>query len=273
MMQAIGFGGWRMQARSRFVVAIMAAVTLFVALAEPAEARRRFRFFSFGGGGGSSYAEKIDKVYDLPDNGTYFHDGKYYDLGAFYTVRDGASIYPAEPSFVLYNGDSYVKLDSIQLSVISADLGTDPTASYRATYSAKVPERPKSRAEVERLPGETTDELRARVRKMAAERGDAPAADAAAPARKGGVGTLFVAMLVIGGAFMLWLRGFLKRRVRESILGPEESSSPDSAFNQRVAARLRELEIERQAQGQQPAPEMDAAPAMPAPRTFGRKLA
>ncbi|NIJ22304.1 hypothetical protein FHS95_004019 [Sphingomonas naasensis] len=263
-----------MQARGRFVLAIMAAVTLLVALAEPAEARRRFRFFSFGGGGGGAYAEKIDKVYDLPDTATYSHDGQYYDLGALYTVRDGDSIYPAEPGFVLYNGDRYVKLDSAQLDVIRLDLGMDPTASYRATYSAKVPERPKSRAEVERLPGETTDELRARVRKMAAERGDATDGDTAAPTGKGGVGALFIAMLVIGGGFILWLRSFLRRRVRESILGPEESSSPDSAFNQRVAARLRELEIERQAQGHgQSAPEAAAAPAMAAPRTFGRKLA
>jgi len=43
-----------MQACGKFVLAMMGAVTLFVALAEPAEARRRIRFGSFGGFGGSS---------------------------------------------------------------------------------------------------------------------------------------------------------------------------------------------------------------------------
>ena len=121
-----------MRTRGKFVLALVGAATLCVSLVEPAEARRRIRFGSFGGFGSSGYAEKIDKVYDLPDTGTYFHDGKYYDLGAFYTVRDGAEVYPAEPSFVLYNGDRYVKLDGAQLTAITMDLGSDPTASYRA---------------------------------------------------------------------------------------------------------------------------------------------
>ena len=124
-----------MQAGGKLVLAMIGMATLFVALAEPAEARRRFRFGSFGGFGGSSYAEKIDRVYDLPDTGAYFHDGKYYDLGAFYQVRNGAEMRPAEPSFVLYNGDRYVKLDSVQLAVLKDELGMDPTASYRATYA------------------------------------------------------------------------------------------------------------------------------------------
>lgn len=260
-----------MQARGKFVLAMMGAVTLFVALCEPAEARRRFRFFSFGGGGGSSYAEKIDKVYDLPDTGAYFHDGKYYDLGAFYQVRDGASIHPAEPIFVLYNGDRYVKLDSAQLAVLKDELGMDPTASYRATYTANLPERPKSRAEVERLPGETNEELRARIRGMAARGNEA--VEAPGSAAKVGAGwtfAFFLPMLLIGGIFVFGLRKFLRRRVSSVLAAEPEGGAVDldtATFDQRIAARLRELDGGHGAMAAEP------AIASPAPRTFGRKLA
>jgi hypothetical protein len=260
-----------MRTRGKFVLAMMSAATLVVALAEPAEARRRIRFGSFGGfGGGSGYAEKIDKVYDLPDTGTYFNDGKYYDLGAFYQIRDGTEIYPAEPSFVLYNGDRYVKLGGAELTMLTAELGSDPTAAYRATYSAKTsPPRPKSTNEIERLPGETTAEFRARVRGMAAgESAGRPGEGSAAPARRGvGFGLLFVPMLLIGGLFVWGLRKFLRKRVAAVIASGGELPSEVNAgaFDQRVAARLRELE------GGQDQPA--TAPASPAPRTFGRKLA
>lgn len=260
-----------MQARGKCVVAMMGAVALFVALAEPAEARRRFRFGSFGGGG-SGYAEKIDKVYDLPDTGAYFHDGKYYDLGAFYQIRNGAEIYPAEPSFVLYNGDRYVKLDGAQLTMITMELGMDPTAIYRANYAAKVPARPKSRAEIERLPGETDEELRARVRGMAARGNEA--VEAPGSAAKVGAGWTFaflLPMLLIGGIFVFGLRKFLRRRVANVLAAEPEIGASDvntATFDQRIAARLRELNGGPGEAMGQPA----AAPAMPAPRTFGRKL-
>jgi hypothetical protein len=258
-----------MRTRGKFVLAIMSAATLFVALAEPAEARRRIRFGGWGSHSSSGYAEKIDKVYDLPDTGTYFHDGKYYDLGAFYQIRDGAEIYPAEPSFVLYNGDRYVKLGGVELTILTADLGIDPTEAYRATYSAKIAARPKSANEIERLPGETTAEFRARVRGMAArDRGDRPTEASAAPTRRGvGFGLLLVPMLLIGGLFVWGLRKFLRKRVAAVIAsgGDLPSEVNAGAFDQRVAARLRELEG---GQGQ-PA----TAPPIPAPRTFGRKLA
>lgn len=258
-----------MQARGKFVLAMMGAVTLFVTLADPAEARRRFRFGSFGGHGSSGYAEKIDKVYDLPDTGTYFHDGKYYDLGAFYQVRNGAEIYPAEPSFVLYNGDRYVKLGGAELTMLTVDLGMDPTATYRANYSTKVADKPRSRAEVERLPGETDAELRARVRGMAA-RGNG-AVEAPGSAAKVGAGwtvAFFLPMLLIGGIFVFGLRKFLRRRVANVLAAEPEMRTADvgtANFDQRIAARLREL---NGGQG-----DVMGAPAMPAPRTFGRKLA
>ena len=263
-----------MRARGKFVLTMMSVATLLVALAEPAEARRRIRFGSFGDFGGSSgYAERIDKVYDLPDTGTYFHDGKYYDLGAFYQIRDGAEIYPAEPSFVLYNGDRYVKLGGAELTMLTVDLGMDPTAAYRATYSAKgvaLP-KPKSRAEIERLPGETDAELRARVRKMARERGTdgTTATEAPRAARVGGnwLIAFFLPMLIIGGLFVFGLRKFLRKRVA-AVIGAEPNSRgadlDTGSFDQRIAARLRALET-----GQ----DEPTAPRIPAPRTFGRKLA
>lgn len=262
-----------MQARGKFVAAMMGGVALFVALAEPAEARRRFRFGSFGGGG-SGYAEKIDKVYDLPDTGAYFHDGKYYDLGAFYRVRNGTEIYPAEPSFVLYNGDRYVKLDGAQLTTITVELGLDPTATYRANYAAKVPARPKGANEIERLPGETTEELRARVRGMTAARGKDPVEAPGTAARVGTGWTFafFLPMLLIGGIFVFGLRKFLRRRVANVLAAEPETSTADvntATFDQRIAARLRELNGGQGEAMGQPV----AAPAMPAPRTFGRKLA
>ncbi|TGX55094.1 hypothetical protein E5A73_06605 [Sphingomonas gei] len=264
-----------MRTRGKFVLAIIGVATLSVALAEPADARRRIRFGSFGGFGGSSgYAEKIDKVYDLPDTGTYFHDGKYYDLGAFYQVRNGMGVYPKEPSFVLYNGDRYVKLGGAELTMLTVELGMDPTATYRASYSTKsladVP-RPKSANEIERLPGETTEQLRARVRKMARERGagDAKAArsSGAAQVGVGWAGAFFLPMLLIGGIFVFGIRKFLRKRAAAAIAsGGDVSDQVNAAsFDQRVAARLRELEG-----GQS---EVVAGPAMPAPRTFGRKLA
>ncbi len=261
-----------MRARGKFVLAVMGAVALFVALAEPAEARRRFRF---GGSGGSSgYAEKIDKVYDLPDTGTYFHDGKYYDLGAFYQIRNGAEIYPAEPSFVLYNDDRYVKLGGAELTMLTAELGMDPTATYRANYSSKIAVRPKSANEIERLPGETNEQLRERVRGMAHARGKSgdPAAGTAAKVGTGWTFAFFLPMLLIGGIFVFGLRKFLRRRVAKVLAAEPEMGAADvntATFDQRIAARLRELNGGQGEATGQPA----AAPAMPAPRTFGRKLA
>ncbi|WBY07524.1 hypothetical protein PIB19_19645 [Sphingomonas sp. 7/4-4] len=264
-----------MRARGKFVLAVMGAVALFVALAEPAEARRRFRFGSFGGFGGSSgYAEKIDKVYDLPDTGTYFHDGKYYDLGAFYQVRDGAEIYPAEPSFVLYNGDRYVKLGGAELTMLTVELGMDPTATYRANYSSKIAVRPKGANEIERLPGETNEQLRARVRGMAHAQGKGsdPAPGTAAKVGAGWTFAFFLPVLLIGGIFVFGLRKFLRRRVANVLAVEPETGAADvytATFDQRIAARLRELNGGQGEATGQPA----AAPAMPAPRTFGRKLA
>ncbi len=261
-----------MRTSGKFVLAVIGAATMFVALADPAEARRRIRFGSFGGSSSSGYAEKIDKVHDLPDTGTYFHDGKYYDLGAFYQIRDGAEVYPAEPSFVLYNGDRYVKLGGAELTVLTVDLGMDPTATYRANYAAKIPVRANSANEIERLPGETSEQLRARARGVAPERGTT-GAETARPgsgAQAGGrwLGVLLLPMLVIGGLFVFGLRKFLRKRVAAVIASEAGTGEPPletGSFDQRIAARLREL---NGGEGQ-PA----AAPAIPAPRTFGRKLA
>jgi len=260
-----------MRAWGKPVLAFMTVAALAAALAGPAEARRGFRFGGFGGyhgGGSGGYAEKIDKVYDLPDTGTYFHDGKYYDLGAFYQIRDGAEIYPVEPSFVLYNDDRYVKLDGAQLTLITEDLGMDPTATYRANYAAKIPARPKSRSEIERLPGETNAELRERVRKMAGERGTG-AAEAPGAARVGGnwLMAFFLPMLVIGGLFLVGMRKFLRKRVAAVIDAEPEARGGDldtGSFDQRIAARLREMN-----HGAEQAP----ASGAPAPRTFGRRVA
>lgn len=261
-----------MQGRGKFVLAMISAVTLFVALAEPAEARRRFRFGGFGHHSSSGYAEKIDKVYDLPDTGTYFHDGKYYDLGAFYQVRDGAEVYPAEPSFVLYNGDRYVKLDGAQLTMLTVDLGMDPTATYRANYTAKIPVRPKSANEIERLPGETNAQLRERVRGMAAALGKSGDETPGTAAQVGGswAGAFLLPMLLIGAIFFFGLRKFLRRRVANVLAAEPEASAPDlntATFDQRIAARLRELD------GGHGAVVAEPAVAAPALRTFGRKLA
>jgi hypothetical protein len=264
-----------MRAGGKLVLTLVGVATLLVTLAEPAEARRRIRFGGWGSHGSSSsgYAEKIDKVYDLPDTGAYFHDGKYYDLGAFYQIRDGAEIYPAEPSFVLYNNDRYVKLGGAELTILTADLGMDPTASYRANYAAKVSVRPKSANEIERLPGETNEQLRDRVRKMAGERG-AGASKVAEPAGAARVGgnwlmAFFLPMLIIGGLFAFGLRKFLRKRVAAVIAAePDAHADLDTgSFDQRIAARLREL---NGGQGGAAAPA--GGPAMPAPRTFGRKV-
>jgi hypothetical protein len=255
-----------MRTFGKFVLGVIGVATLFVALAEPAEARRRFRFGT-GSFGGSSYSEKIDKVYDLPDNDTYLNGGQYYDLGAFYRLRNGAEVRPAAPVFVLYNGDRYLRLDDAKLALIKEDLGMDPTAAYRARYAANLPTRPRSSNEIERREGETPEQFRARMRGVAPPEHRENAASDSSPATQFVMGWL-VAMLVPMVA-ILWfsfarLRKFLRRRAASAIM-PIDETMPElntTSFDQRIAARLRELDG---------GPGNAMVPA--AARTFGRKLA
>jgi hypothetical protein len=105
---------------------------------------------------------------------------------------------------------------------------------------------------------------------MARDRGSA-GAEASGPSTGAQVGAgwfaaFFVPMLLLGGIFVFGLRKFLRERVAAVIASGDEPVEEVNAasFDQRIAARLRELE------GGQGAV---TAPQMPAARTFGRKLA
>jgi len=258
-----------MRLRGKIALCLITMATLFVTVCEPAEARRRFRFGafpSFGGGGSSSIVEKIDKVYDLPDNGTYFHDGKYYDIGNFYQVRDGIAMQGGKPVLVLYNGDRYLRLDDTQLAIITADLGFDPTSGFRAAYAAKYPPRALGPSEIARREGETSEQLRERVRAMANAKGgkSSESADAAATPSRGGLGAGSIMLfLMLSAAVVFGARKFMRGRIAGAIDEPEETGPDRSqtlSFDQRVAERLREVHGG-------PAPQ----PAMAGPRSFGRK--
>jgi len=261
-----------MRSWGKLALCAVTIATLFVAICEPAEARRRFRFGvfpSFGGGSGSM-AEKIDKVYDLPDTATYLHDGKYYDIGSFYQVRDGAEVHGAKPVFVLYSGDLYVRLDDLQLEMIAEELGMDPTAGFRAAYAAKYPAAPKSANTIERREGETLEQFRARIRAMPSTRtSNWAAADPVTPAvqatrTSGGLGAGSVLMvLMLAGIIIFAARKALRGRIAAAITEPDEPMPDRSrtlSFDQRVAERLREAHAHAAPQ-----------PAAAGPRTFGRR--
>jgi hypothetical protein len=167
-----------------------------------------------------------------------------------------------------------VKLGGAELTMLTVELGMDPTATYRANYAAKVTARPKGANEIERLPGETNEQLRARVRGMAHARGKGsdPVPGTAAKVGAGWTFAFFLPVLLIGGIFVFGLRKFLRRRVADVLAAEPETGATGvntATFDQRIAARLRELNGGQGEATGQPA----AAPAMPTPRTFGRKLA
>jgi hypothetical protein len=257
-----------MRLRGKIALCVITMATLLVSVCEPAEARRRFRFgvFPSFGGGSSSIVEKIDKVYDLPDNGTYFHEGKYYDIGNFYQVRDGAETHGVKPILVLYNGDRYLRLDESQLALITADLGFDPTAGFRAAYAAKYPPRALGPNEIARREGETSEQLRERVRAMANSKGGKssdPTDAAATPSRSGLGGGSIMLFLMLSAAIVFGARKFMRGRIAGAIDEPEETGpdrSQTRSFDQRVAEQLRAVHGG-------PAPQ----PAMAGPRSFGRK--
>ena len=268
-----------MRSWGKILLCLVTATTLFVSLCEPAEARRRFHFGfmpHFGGGGGS-YSEKIERVYELPNTDIYFRDGKHYDLGNFYRERDGSAERGPAPIFVLYNGDSYVRLSDEQLAIITADLGHDPTAAFRAEYAAKYPVAPRTMGpnEIERREGESIDELRARARAMAKERGEPvdPAVASQRAVKRGTIGAVsYLPLLLIGGVALFVGRKLLRGPLAAA-LAPSEDSELDAAdtrsFDQRVAQRLRE--VGEQGGAPEPAPPPGPPPA--SVRTFGRRTA
>ncbi|MES2444008.1 MAG: hypothetical protein V4574_14360 [Pseudomonadota bacterium] len=260
-----------MRSWGKIALGLVTAVTLFVAASDPAEARRRFRFGvmpSFGGS--SSFEEKIDKVYDLPDNATYSNDGKYYDLGSFYQIRDGAEMHGPKPVFVLYSGDRYVRLDDAQLAILTEDLGMDPTAVFRAKYAANVPPVAKSPNEIERREGETSEQFRARVRAMAGAHGKPAAATAPGASASGGPGFGgYLVVLLLGIVIVFAARKFMGKRLAAAMTEDEEPG-PDRvrtrSFDQRVAERLREVQGDA-------GPTLSPAAAPAGVRTFGRRIA
>lgn len=271
-------GSW-----SKIIASAVTLAILFVALCDPAEARRRIRFGAMPSFGSGGYAEKIDKVYDLPDTGTYFHEGKYYDIGNFYTVSDGgARAYPKNPTFVLYNGDRYIKLDESQLAIITEDLGLDPTEAFRKEYAARVPALSGNTSPnaIERRDGESIEAFRDRARAMASARNSAgspgAAAEDSAPSSGGmGIGGFLFTALVVGIVMAAGIRGMRRRTVVPGASDPDDMRH--MSFDERVAPRLRETReqggFDRQPS---PAPMPAAAPAyspppMPGVRTFGRR--
>lgn len=272
-------GSW-----SKIIGSAVTLAILFVALCDPAEARRRIRFGAMPSFGSGGYAEKIDKVYDLPDNGTYFHDGKYYDIGNFYTVSaGGARAYPKNPTFVLYHGDRYIKLDEAQLALLREDLGFDPTETFRKEYAAKYPAQSGNTSPnaIERHDGESIEAFRDRVRAMAGARSSPrspSAAEDSAPSSGGmGVGGFLFTMLVVGVVMAAGIRGMRRRTVVPGASDPDDMRH--MSFDERVARRLRET---REQGGFDPAPTPSPMPAtapsyapapMPGVRTFGRKTA
>lgn len=257
-----------MRSLGKFALGLFTLTALSVASIEPAEAKRRggirFGAIGFGGSGSSSvsYEEKIDKVQDLPNSETYFHDGKYYDLGSFYTVRGGKARYPEKPSFVLYNGDSFVRLSEAEVKMMSEDVGLDLTSNYLAQYKIAHPKNPN---EIERREGESAEALRARARGIAGSSARSSETVAAASGGSGGFGGFLLPGLVIGGMFVFGGRKFMRKRIAAAIHAPvgEEAPADTGSFENRLAQRLRELEVT-------PPGDLRGAPA---PRTFGRKLA
>lgn len=268
-----------MGARARWAHLLCAAVAM-AAIAQPAQARRRF---FFGGGGG--YQEKIDRVYDLPDRAPYLKDGEFLDLGYFYRNNKRFGITTSSTrdhgDYVLYHGDAYVKLPAELETAIAADLGFDPIARHRAEMAGqaaaeRAAERPSSAITLDRRPGETTTELRARLhaeqdRRAAATPTGVDADSAGSHAGFGAFGTM-ATLLALGLLFNA-------RRITRAVFsvsgalasaGRGDRPAGVDGFEQRVADRLRELEACDAAQPVIPAPAA-LSPAAPPARGFGRR--
>lgn len=286
------------------MIRILVIGTLLAGLAATPADARRFRF----GFGGSGRGEQIERVADLPDRDPYRHDNVDWDLGWFYSSYKVAGITTSSSydhgKFVLYHGDRYVILDDAKLALITLELGYDPAKAFREAHAAEwAADAAKAKAEaeslkdnlIERRPGESIDAYHARARAEARNRSGDGAAASAAPARSGAggaIGSAFVGILFML-AVIVWLGRTLSRRQRRAALarGAEGRCDPAApSFEERVAARLRELDATQAAPAAAAAPVTAAAEpnvAMAAPavapppvppvqrpgvRTFGRRV-
>lgn len=267
---------------------LICAVLLTIMLGATAAEARRFGIPipipNFSGGSSSSsqnsgYSEHIDPVYTLPDTEEFRHNGVHFNLGYFYSVRNGNL---TNGSFVMYHGDDFVRLDEEQLLIISSALGLDPTKDYLANQTAS--ER-RAAASISRRPDESKAEYATRSREFVANARASTALSVApddetttsAPARKKGVGGTIV-FVVLGflvfGLFrrrswvrrflaMLWVMWHSAAAARPSPI-ETESSTDTSSFDDRVARRLKELSS--------PAPQLEQSAPPVAVKTFGRRV-
>lgn len=256
----------------RWGIARLAPFLLFAAAVagEPAEARG----WPFGSDAGSSSA--IERLHDLPDNQTFKRNGAYWDLGYVYEKTESFGIFGSSSGqdgfFALYHGTDYVKLDEAGKARVIDLVGFDPTSGY--------------------VPRE--DGYRAGTPATIASDGDGPADDG--HARRG---LLFGPLGFAGLAFFLLTIGyrvlFNARRATAGVAGIARTlvragSSEDEpttaeqlgsdrhlTFDQRVAARLAELEQARHGGanpgGPEPGdgPDVQLCPNLSATSGFGRK--
>lgn len=222
----------------------LALCCMVLALASPADARRRVRFGSFGGGSN----EYITLVFDLPNEDPYIKQGNFFDVGWLHS--------PSRSGYVIYHKDRFTKLDDADIKALTAMLGVDPTAAHRARQASAASATEEAR-----------DDLDGAAKSNAASMGS-KASDKLFGA--GGIS------FIMGMLSLLWyFRKPLFRRNQEARaariaaipIEPPVSDLDTGSFDEKVARRLAQL--------QQPpaAPAMAPAAAAPPARGFGRKAA
>lgn len=265
------------------VIKSILALCVMMTCVQHAEARRGFRFIPIPG----IRSESIELVKRLPDTEAFSKDGKYYDFGYLHGKgREG---------YVLYHGDSFIQLDAEALSALTAILGYDPAAGHRRGGAA-VAESATDRSGkdesgkqamiaagqmIERNPGESSEAYAKRKQAFIAQQrvssgasSEAASNDSSESTGGPGVGGFGLVFLLIAG--LLAFGPKLLRKLREA--GVENGAAASSAtnastmsFDERVAARLRELEVGGSMEAATTAPHPQPVSGRPQASGFGRR--
>ncbi|MCA6120756.1 hypothetical protein J6500_02390 [Bradyrhizobium sp. WSM 1704] len=260
----------------------IAGIILFTMFASPAEARR-FRMIpipGFGGGG-----ERIDLVYDLPNEPPFIRDGQGIDVGYLHSPKGNA--------YVLYQGDRYTKLGDAEIAMLTGVLGFDPAARHRAEYARPAPPQKERPNVVERRAGESAEDFEARKKAFIEAHRAAMAERAASrPAQEavGGptqsttagrtAGWLSALSIVAVVAILLGAVWKLRHRIlraKDSAGRDESMEASYASVDARIADRLSQLQRESsplasasRMEGLSPAPSFGANTPV---RAFGRRNA
>ncbi len=92
--------------------------------------RGRIPFFFIGSSG-----EKIELVYDLPNNSNFALEGDDYDIGFKYNAKKAYGVTMMSDkkngTFVLYHKKKYLPYDDKAKALVIHQLGSDPSVAYR----------------------------------------------------------------------------------------------------------------------------------------------